>query len=60
MVRASALVAAAASMAAAVHAQGLYSKSSPVLQITGLDYDRVIAKSNYTSVRRQPSLVDAA
>jgi protein disulfide-isomerase A6 len=35
-----------------VHVQaGLYSKSSPVLQIDGKSYDRLIAQSNYTSVR---------
>lgn len=50
MVRTSALVAAAASLAVGVSAEGLYSKNSAVLQITGMDYDRVIAKSNYTSV----------
>ena len=34
-----------------VHVQaGLYSKSSPVLQIDGKSYDRLIAQSNYTSV----------
>lgn len=29
---------------------GLYTKKSPVLQVDGKDYDRLIAKSNYTSV----------
>ena len=29
---------------------GLYTKKSPVLQVDAKDYDRVIAKSNYTSV----------
>ncbi|KAF2266072.1 protein disulfide-isomerase MPD1 precursor [Lojkania enalia] len=38
-------------MLCGVHAGSLYSKNSAVTQITGLDYDRVIAKSNYTSVR---------
>ena len=30
--------------------QGLYSKSSPVLQITGITYGDLIAKSNYSSI----------
>jgi protein disulfide-isomerase A6 len=51
MVRSSALVAAAASLALGVEAGSLYTKNSAVVQITGADYDRVIAKSNYTSVR---------
>ncbi|KAF2281352.1 protein disulfide-isomerase MPD1 precursor [Westerdykella ornata] len=50
MVRTSALVTAAASLALGVKAESLYSKNSAVLQITGTDYDRVIAKSNYTSI----------
>ena len=29
---------------------GLYPKSSPVLQVDAKDYERFIAKSNYTSV----------
>ncbi|KAK4193185.1 putative disulfide-isomerase [Podospora australis] len=29
---------------------GLYSKKSPVLQVDGTSYDRLIAKSNYTSI----------
>jgi protein disulfide-isomerase A6 len=33
-----------------VSAEGMYSKNSPVLQINGMEYDRLIAKSNYTSV----------
>lgn len=33
-----------------VHA-GLYSKSSPVVQIDAKNYDRLVAKSNYTTVR---------
>ncbi|KAF2736590.1 thioredoxin-domain-containing protein [Polyplosphaeria fusca] len=49
MVRSTALVAAAASVLA-VQADSLYSKNSAVLQITGVDYDRVIGKSNYTSI----------
>lgn len=31
-------------------AAGLYTKKSPVLQLDGKDYDRLIAQSNYTSV----------
>lgn len=50
MVRTAALVAAAAAVVLNVHAQGLYSKNSAVLQVTGLDYDRLIAMSNYTSI----------
>ncbi|KAK0630277.1 hypothetical protein B0T17DRAFT_471403, partial [Bombardia bombarda] len=33
-----------------VQAAGLYTKSSPVLQLDGKDYDRLVAKSNYTSI----------
>ncbi|KAK3329960.1 hypothetical protein B0H66DRAFT_597513 [Apodospora peruviana] len=29
---------------------GLYTKKSPVMQVDGKDYDRLIAKSNYTSI----------
>jgi protein disulfide-isomerase A6 len=29
---------------------GMYTKKSPVLQVDAKDYDRLIAKSNYTSV----------
>jgi len=50
MVRSTTLVAAAAALALNAHAESLYSKKSAVLQITGADYDRVIAKSNYTSI----------
>lgn len=40
-----------ASLAALPFAQaGLYSKSSPVLQVDGKSYDRLIAQSNHTSV----------
>lgn len=28
----------------------MYTKSSPVLQVTGKDYERLIAKSNHTTV----------
>jgi len=50
MVRATTLFAATAAVALHAHAESLYGKGSGVLQITGMDYDRVIAKSNYTSV----------
>ncbi|GFP54266.1 putative protein disulfide-isomerase DDB_G0275025 [Trichoderma asperellum] len=41
----------AASLAALPFAQaGLYSKNSPVLQVDGKSYDRLIAQSNYTSI----------
>lgn len=42
---------AAALLAAFPGAQaGMYTKKSPVLQVEAKDYDRLIAKSNYTSV----------
>ncbi|KAF2118384.1 protein disulfide-isomerase MPD1 precursor [Lophiotrema nucula] len=50
MVRTTTLAAAAASLLVHVQAGGLYTKNSAVLQISGVDYDRVIAKSNYTSI----------
>lgn len=50
MVRTTTLVATAASMLVNVHAAGLYTKNSAVLQVDGMSYDRLIAKSNYTSV----------
>lgn len=31
-------------------AEGMYSKSSPVLQVDGSNYDDLIAKSNHTSI----------
>ncbi|KAI1313933.1 thioredoxin-domain-containing protein [Xylaria venustula] len=34
----------------AVQAAGLYTKSSPVIQVDAKNYDRLIAKSNHTSV----------
>ncbi|PON25791.1 hypothetical protein TGAM01_v205228 [Trichoderma gamsii] len=41
----------AASLAALPFAQaGMYSKSSPVLQVDGKSYDRLIAQSNHTSI----------
>lgn len=33
-----------------VNADGIYSKSSPVLQVTAKSYDSLIAQSNHTSV----------
>lgn len=30
---------------------GIYTKSSPVLQVDAKSYDRLVAKSNYTTVR---------
>jgi len=34
----------------------LYNKKSPVLQVDGKNYDKLIAKSSYTSVsRRRPA-----
>jgi protein disulfide-isomerase A6 len=51
MVRATTLLAATAAFALDVHAESMYTKKSGVLSITGMDYDRLIAKSNYTSVR---------
>jgi hypothetical protein len=39
-------------LAALVQADGIYSKSSPVLQVTAKTYDSLIAQSNHTSVRR--------
>jgi protein disulfide-isomerase A6 len=50
MVHAIALLAATAAFALDVNAESMYSKKSGVLSITGMDYDRLIAKSNYTSV----------
>ncbi|PSN69543.1 thioredoxin-domain-containing protein [Corynespora cassiicola Philippines] len=52
MVRSTALAAAAAALMLNTHAnaESLYPKSSKVIQLSGIDYDRVIAKSNYTSI----------
>jgi protein disulfide-isomerase A6 len=50
MVRTTALLAATAALALHAHAESMYPKKSGVLSITGMDYDRLIAKSNYTSV----------
>ena len=50
MVRSTAIAAAVAALALQADAAGLYPKSSMVLQVTTADYDRLIAKSNYTSI----------
>jgi protein disulfide-isomerase A6 len=50
MVRTTALLAATAAFTLHVHAESMYPKKSGVLSITGMDYDRLIAQSNYTSV----------
>ncbi|KAH0539115.1 hypothetical protein FGG08_004353 [Glutinoglossum americanum] len=52
MVHTKALTVAAAALLLAVPAaaDGIYSKSSPVLQVDAKSYDRLIAKSNYTSI----------
>jgi len=38
----------------------LYTKNSPVLQVDGKSYERLIAKSNYTSVSQNGFPVAAA
>ncbi|TVY24018.1 putative protein disulfide-isomerase [Lachnellula hyalina] len=43
-------LAAVALLAALPVNAGLYTKNSPVIQIDGKNYDRLIAKSNYTSI----------
>jgi protein disulfide-isomerase A6 len=50
MVHPKALTAAAVLLLALPAAADIYSKSSPVLQVDARSYDRLIAKSNYTSV----------
>ncbi|KAH7379384.1 disulfide isomerase-like protein [Phaeosphaeria sp. MPI-PUGE-AT-0046c] len=50
MVRTTALLAATAAFALDARAESMYTKKSGVLSISGMDYDRVIAKSNYTSI----------
>ncbi|KAI9734778.1 MAG: hypothetical protein M1818_006765 [Claussenomyces sp. TS43310] len=50
MVHLSALTAAAILLAAPATAAGLYPKSSAVLQVDAKSYDRLIAKSNHTSI----------
>lgn len=40
-----------AALLAVVHADGLYTKNSPVLQVDAKNYDMLIAQSNHTSVR---------
>lgn len=50
---------AAVALLAAVPAAGagLYPKNSPVLQVDAKDYDRLIGKSNYTSVSTAVTLL---
>ena len=52
MVHTKALTAAAAALlfALPVSAEGIYLKSSPVVQVDAKNYDRLIAHSNHTSV----------
>lgn len=45
-----AAVAATALLFPSVNAAGIYTKSSPVLQIDAKDYSSLIANSNHTSV----------
>ena len=47
-------IAAAALLAALPASASLYTKNSPVIQIDGRNYDRLIAQSNYTSVGGPP------
>lgn len=42
-----------ASLLGGASAAGLYTKSSPVLQVESQNYDSLIAKSNHTSVREK-------
>lgn len=60
MVHATALTAAAAALLLALpcSAGGLYAKNSPVLQVDAKNYDRLIAKSNYTSVSVKPNSLE--
>jgi hypothetical protein len=50
MVRSITLLAAVAALALDAQAQGMYTKKSPVLQVDTSNYDRLITKSNYTSI----------
>jgi protein disulfide-isomerase A6 len=50
MVHTAAITVVAALLAALPVSAGLYSKSSPVVQVDAKSYDRLIAQSNYTSV----------
>jgi hypothetical protein len=58
MVRATTLLAATAAFALNAHAESMYTKKSGVLSLTGMDYDRLIAKSNYTSVSAHASTTE--
>lgn len=50
MVRSTALLAAVAALALQAQAESMYTKKSPVVQVDISNYDRLIAKSNYTSI----------
>jgi len=50
MVRSDTLAAAASLLLLPAAANGMYSKSSPVLQVDARSYDNLIAKSNHTSI----------
>lgn len=50
MVRSTAIAAAVAALALQADAAGLYPKSSKVLPVDSTNYDRLITKSNYTSI----------
>lgn len=43
-------VASALLLALPANADGIYTKGSPVLQVDAKSYDKLIARSNYTSV----------
>lgn len=60
MVYTSTLTAAAAALLLAlpVNGAGLYHKMSPVIQVDAKNYDRLIAKSNHTSVLQDPAIID--
>lgn len=47
----------ASSFIIGVRADGLYTKSSAVLQVDGKSYDKLVAKSNLVSVSYNNSLV---
>jgi hypothetical protein len=43
-----------------VQAGGLYTKNSPVIQVDAKNYDRLVAKSNYTTVCQGEKTMDPA
>lgn len=49
------LVTLTAVLAALPGTTGFYTKNSPVLQLNAKNYDKLITKSNYTSVRPSPT-----